>query len=381
MAVRSLEAVIAAMVSFFVFTVLLAIVFLVCKSRKSKSRSSGRTTRSRAIPNPPLLTSVAVDESASFDPSLRVSMNEIIEATKSFSPDLIVGDGSFGFVYKAQLPNGPLVAIKKLDPDAFQGFREFRAEMETLSKVQHKNLVRILGYCVSGSDRILIYEFIERGNLDFWLHDYSSSTSSSSSTTEGGGDNVSGLRLPLSWETRNKIIRGVANGLCYLHGLDKPIIHRDIKASNVLLDSEFEAHISDFGLARMIDSSHSHVSTQFAGTMGYMPPEYKEGLTAATVKADVYSFGVLMLETATGKRPNLPQKYDGQEIMGWVEWARKMVDNNRQMEMVDQNISRQGLDEARVKEYFRIACMCVDEMSKKRPTMSDVVQLLKQNSK
>lgn len=304
-------------------------------------------------------------------------MNEIIVATKSFSPDLIVGDGSFGFVYKAQLPNGPLVAIKKLDPDAFQGFREFRAELDTLSKIQHRNLVRILGYCASGSDRILIYEFIERGNLDFWLHD-----SSSSSSTEGGGDDddVSGLRLPLSWETRNRIVRGVANGLCYLHGLEKPIIHRDIKASNVLLDREFEAHISDFGLARMIDSSHSHVSTQFAGTMGYMPPEYKEGLTAATVKADVYSFGILMLETATGRRPNFPQKYDGKE-MGWVEWARKMVAHNREMEMVDENISREGLNEAEVKEYFRIACMCVDEISRQRPIMSHVVELLKQNTK
>lgn len=360
--------VLAAMASFFVFTTLLAAFFFICKSRKPTSSTPRNVIQSRSIPNPVRLTSVAVDESASFDPSLQVSMNEVIVATKNFSPDLIVGDGSFGFVYKAKLVNGPIVAIKKLDPDAFQGFREFRAEMETLSKLRHKNLVRILGYCVSNADRILIYEFIQRGNLDFWLHDSSSSTDSLSSDS----------RLPLSWETRIKIIRGVANGLAYLHNLEKPIIHRDIKASNVLLDSEFEAHISDFGLARMIESSHSHVSTQFAGTMGYMPPEYKEGFTVATVKADVYSFGILMLETATGMRPNLPKFYGNKE-MGWVEWAKKMVAQNREMEMVDGSISREGLVEENVKEYFRIACMCADEYSRQRPAMSNVVELLKQN--
>lgn len=352
------------MASFFVFTLFLAFVFLICKSRKPTSRSPG----TRSVPNPVRLTSVTVDESTSFDPSLKVSMHEIIVATKNFSPDLIVGDGSFGFVYKAQLVDGPIVAIKKLDPDAFQGFREFRAEMETLSKLRHPNLVRILGYSVCEADRILIYEFIERGNLDFWLHDSSSSTDGMSSD----------LRPPLSWETRIRVVRGVANGLAYLHNLDKPIIHRDIKASNVLLDSEFEAHISDFGLARTIETSHSHVSTQFAGTMGYMPPEYKEGFTVATVKADVYSFGILMLETATGMRPNLPKFY-GDKEMGWVEWALTMVSENRQLEMVDASISREGLGEANVKEYFRIACMCVSELPRERPTMSNVVELLKQS--
>lgn len=316
-------------------------------------------------------------------------MAEIVSATKNFSADLIVGDGSFGLVYKAQLSSGLTVAIKKLDPDAFQGFREFRAEMETLGDLRHRNLVKILGYCVSGPDRILIYEFIERGNLDIWLHD-------SSEVEES-------LRLPLSWATRNKIVKGVANGLAYLHGLEKPIIHRDIKASNVLLDSEFEARIADFGLARTIDPSHSHVSTQVAGTMGYMPPEYKEGFTLATVKADVYSFGILMLEIATGKRPNLPTVFKGAAEMGLptvvdggvemglptvvnrgvemglVEWARKMVAQNREMEMVDVSISREGLVESNVKEYFRIACLCANELPRARPAMRDVVELLTGN--
>ncbi|XP_062101751.1 brassinosteroid LRR receptor kinase BRL1 [Humulus lupulus] len=359
--------VLAAMGSFLVVTLILATIIIICQSRKAKNayNRNYNQNRHRSITNPRLASIAGTDESASFDPSLRqVSMAEVVAATKNFSTDLIVGDGSFGLVYKAHLSGLP-VAIKKLDPDAFQGFREFRAEMETLGNLRHRNLVKILGYCISGQDRILIYEFIERGNLDIWLHD------SSSSSTE------STLSLPLSWATRKKIVKGVANGLNYLHGLEKPIIHRDIKASNVLLDRDFEARIADFGLARTVDSSHSHVSTQVAGTMGYMPPEYKDGFTLLTVKADVYSFGILMLETAMGKRPNLPMAFEGVE-MGLVEWTRKMVAQNREMEMVDVNISREGLVESDVKEYFRIACLCAHENFRERPVMRGVVELLMQ---
>ncbi|KAE8701834.1 peroxidase 12-like [Hibiscus syriacus] len=235
-------------------------------------------------------------------------MEELAAATKNFSSDLIIGEGSFGYVYKATLSNGVTVAIKKLDPNAFQGLREFRAEMETLGKLRHDNIVKILGFCSSGLDRVLIYEFIERGSLDQLMYD------------EGQENSVDGL---LNWHTRKKIVRGIANGLAYLHGLDTPIIHRDIKASNVLLDQNFNAHISDFGLARQIQESRSHVSTQVAGTMGYMPPEYREGNTAATVVADVYSFGILMIEIATQNRPSWPVKLEGKAI-GLVEWARRM---------------------------------------------------------
>lgn len=239
--------------------------------------------------------------------------------------------------------------------------------METLGKLVHPNIVKILGYWASGPERILVYEFIERGNLDQWLHDPEYDVVSEEEKP-----------LPLTWSTRVKIIQGVANGLCYLHNLEKPIIHRDIKASNVLLDSEFEAHIADFGLARSIDTSHSHVSTQFAGTMGYMPPEYRDGVNVANVKVDVYSFGVLMLETATGRRPNLPVKFGDKEI-GLVEWARKMVAQKAQFEMVDPNISREGRiisSSSSVEEYFRIACMCASELQKDRPVMPQVVEML-----
>lgn len=236
--------------------------------------------------------------------------------------------------------------------------------METLSKLGHRNIVKILGYWASGPERLLVYEFIEKGNLDQWLHGHSSN------------DDVFRC-FPLTWVHRVNIMRGVAHGLCYLHGLDKPIIHRDIKASNVLLDSEFQAHIADFGLARRIDTFHSHVSTQFAGTIGYMPPEYRDGVLVANKKVDVYSFGVLMMETASGHRPNLAVRFDGVDI-GLVQWARKMKEQGAEMKMVDEKISRdeEGLREESVKEYIRIACMCAGELQKERPQMVEVVKLL-----
>ncbi|CAI0453432.1 unnamed protein product [Linum tenue] len=376
--------IVAAVVSFFLITLIFGFFYFLCKSLKRRRRTHHHhIPQTRAIRSvPPAtagrggeLSSVTIDESASFDPSLnRVSMEELKLATKNFSSDLIIGDGSFGYVYKASLSDGVTVAIKKLDPDAFQGFREFRAEMETLGKLRHRNIVKMLGYCASGSDRVLIYEFLERGSLDQWLHDTYSPVSK-----ERSDDSVVSVKLmPLSWETRNKVVRGVANGLMYLHGLDTAIIHRDIKASNVLLDSDFEAHIADFGLARTVDASHSHVSTQVAGTMGYMPPEYKDGVMAATVKADVYSFGILMFEIATGERPNLPMVFDRKE-MGLIEWARRMMAHNRYEEMLDGSMPEKEkglLSEEKVKEYFSIACKCCNETNADRPTMAEVVDLL-----
>ena len=216
---------------------------------------------------------------------------------------------------------------------------------------------------MSGSDRLLIYEFFQNGSLDRWLH------------LEQEQD-LAALTLP--WGTRIQIVKGVANGLLFLHSLDKPIAHQDIKSRNVFLDSDFQAHICDFGHAKRIDNSTSYASTQSVGTIGYcyMPPEYKAGLITATLEADVFSFGILMFEIATGKRPNLPTLLDGKEV-GIVEWARKMLAQNKHMKMVDANISWEGgLIEAHVKEYFKIAGMCTSETQKERPTMAKVFQLL-----
>ncbi|KAK7279803.1 hypothetical protein RJT34_24861 [Clitoria ternatea] len=363
---HALEAILAAIGSFFIVTLLLALLILFCQHRSS-TKAQTRTSQIRTRPLPNRHTSLSmVDARWSFDPNLEISWEELARATENFSPQLIVGDGSFGLVYKARLSNGTLGAVKKLSPDAFQGFREFTAEMETLSKLRHPNIVKIIGYWASGPERLLVYEFIEKGNLDQWLHEPSSNDDAFSNDL---------LRLPLSWETRVNIIRGVAHGLDYLHGREKPIIHRDIKASNVLLDSEFEAHIADFGLARTMDNSHTHVSTQFAGTIGYMPPEYRDGVHVANPKVDVYSFGVLMIETASGHRPNLAIKLEEDDI-GMVQWARKMKEQNNEMKMLDVNMSREELREESVKEYIRIACECTGELQKERPEMPQVVKWL-----
>ncbi|XP_050279582.1 probable serine/threonine-protein kinase PBL1 [Quercus robur] len=302
-----------------------------------------------------------VDQIASFDPNLEFSMTELRVATKDFSPEFIIGGGSFGTFYKAQLSNGVTVAFKRLNPDAFKGFREFWTEMVTLGMLHHPNIVKILGYCMTSSDRLLICEYFQNGSLDQCLH------------LEQKQDVAA-----LSWGTRIQIIKGVANGLSFLHSLDKPIAHQNIKSRNVFLDSDFQAHITDFGLARGIDNSTSYASTQSADTMGYcyMPPEYKEGLTSATLEADVYSFGILMFEIATGKRPNLPTLLDG-KVVGIVEWARKMLAQKQHMEMVDTSSLREdGLVEAHVKQYFEIAANCTGEIRRERPTMAMVFQWL-----
>ncbi|EOA13563.1 hypothetical protein CARUB_v10026624mg [Capsella rubella] len=345
----------AASCSIFMLIILfILIVTFICRRRPA---IEDQPRRNYNFPDRDLNPSDKVTESASFDPSIcEISMAELTIVTKNFSSDLIIGDGSFGLVYRAQLLNGVVVAVKKLDHDALQGFREFRAEMETLGSLNHPNIVRILGFCISGSDRILIYEFLEKSSLDYWLHENTEENS------------------PLTWSTRVTIARDVAKGLAYLHGLPKPIIHRDIKSSNVLLDSNFSARIADFGLARSMDASRSHVSTQVAGTMGYMPPEYWEGNTAATVKADVYSFGVLMLELATRRRPNLPVVVDDSKEVGLAQWAVIMVERSRCYEMLDFGCVVGG--EKGVEEYFRIACLCINESTRERPNMNQVVELL-----
>ncbi|KAI3717751.1 hypothetical protein L1987_69552 [Smallanthus sonchifolius] len=361
-----IQAILAAIASFFIISFIFCFIYIVCRIAKKHRRVLANRRRTRPIRSSSL---TSISESQLFDPSLnKIEMVDLVKATRDFSPDLIVGDGSFGYVYKADLGSGVTVAVKKLGADAFQGYREFKAEMETLGRIRHDNIVKFFGYCATGSDRILIYEFIEKGSLDQWLCDTSSTCV-----------DTSAVRFPLSWKTRVNIIKGVAKGLAFMHNLKKPIIHRDIKASNVLLDADFEAHIADFGLARSIDSSHSHVSTQVAGTMGYMPPEYFHGATTATVMADVYSFGILMFEVATSRRPNLPIKDENGKEIRLVEWGTRMVLQNQEMKLLDVRISNDDLNKNEVSEFFKIAMLCTNEIPKLRPSMNDIVKLFDQN--
>ncbi|XP_073012819.1 leucine-rich repeat receptor protein kinase EMS1 [Typha latifolia] len=312
-----------------------------------------------------------------FDPSLsRVSLTELSAATKGFSPDAIIGDGSFGFVYKAVLPSSnDVVAVKRLSSDAaaFRGFREFRAEVETLGRIRHANLARLLAFSSSGpNDRLLIYEFLPQGSLDAWLHD---------------PDHQIQLQIlnpdpnPLPFPIRLVIAKGIARGIAFLHEECKPpIIHRDIKASNVLLEVDFNPKIADFGLARLVENSRSHVSTQVAGTMGYMAPEYKAGTTIATAKADVYSFGVLIVEVLTGRRPSWPvrEEEEGKEV-GLIAWARRKVEEGKGLEILDRRMEIQaGKMEEEVRGLLDVAYKCTDDSSRERPSMGKVVKLLDQ---
>ncbi|EEE59410.1 hypothetical protein OsJ_11559 [Oryza sativa Japonica Group] len=212
-----------------------------------------------------------------------LSYDQLAAATGGFSPDNVIGQGGFGCVYRGRLQDGTEVAIKKLKTESKQGDREFRAEADIITRVHHRNLVSLVGYCISGNDRLLVYEFVPNKTLDTHLH----------------GDKWP----PLDWQQRWKIAVGSARGLAYLHDDCSPkIIHRDVKASNILLDHGFEPKVADFGLAKYQPGNHTHVSTRIMGTFGYIAPEFLSS-GKLTDKADVFAFGVVLLELITGRLP------------------------------------------------------------------------------
>ncbi|XP_062182907.1 phytosulfokine receptor 1-like [Phragmites australis] len=294
-----------------------------------------------------------------------LSLADLATATGGFSPDNIIGDGSFGFVYRAVLSGGAAVAVKRLSDDGATGAgnREFRAELEVLGSLSHPNLARLLGYCAAGRDRILVYELLENGSLDSWLH----------GDAAGPG--------PLPWPARLRVARGVAAALAFLHhGRRPPVLHRDIKASNVLLGEGLEAKLADFGLARIVRGSPaaSHVSTQAAGTAGYVAPEIWAGV-GATAKADVYSFGILMIEIVTGHRPSWPVKANiGGKEVDLVDWAREKIEAGQASEILDRRIGTGGQEKEmdEVKALLDIARRCTEGNQKNRPTMEEVVAML-----
>ncbi|XP_050376475.1 serine/threonine-protein kinase BRI1-like 2 [Argentina anserina] len=307
---------------------------------------------------------------ATFQRQLRkLKFSQLIEATNGFSADSLIGSGGFGEVFKATLKDGSSVAIKKLIRLSCQGDREFMAEMETLGKIKHRNLVPLLGYCKIGEERLLVYEFMEYGSLEEMLH----------------GRNRTRDRKILTWEERKKIARGAAKGLCFLHHNCIPhIIHRDMKSSNVLLDNEMEARVSDFGMARLISALDTHLSVStLAGTPGYVPPEYYQSFRC-TAKGDVYSFGVVLLELVTGKRPTDKEDFGDTNLVGW---AKMKVREGKQMEVIDDELvsaAAQGSDETEAEEvremvrYLEITLRCVDDFPSKRPNMLQVVALLRE---
>ncbi|KAK7401456.1 hypothetical protein VNO78_12956 [Psophocarpus tetragonolobus] len=298
---------------------------------------------------------------ATFEKPLRkLTFAHLLEATNGFSSESLIGSGGFGEVYKAKLKDGCIVAIKKLIHVTGQGDREFMAEMETIGKIKHRNLVQLLGYCKVGEERLLVYEFMKWGSLEAVLHE----------RAKGGGSK-------LDWSARKKIAIGSARGLAFLHHSCIPhIIHRDMKSSNILLDENFEARVSDFGMARLVNALDTHLTVStLAGTPGYVPPEYYQSFRC-TAKGDVYSYGVILLELLSGKRPIDSSEFgDDSNLVGW---SKKLYKEKRINEILDPDLIVQTSSESELLQYLRIAFECLDERPYRRPTMIQVMAMFKE---
>lgn len=277
-------------------------------------------------------------------------------ATQDFRPENKIGQGGFGSVYKGMLKDGLLVAIKVLSDESRQGLREFLTEITVISDIHHENLVNLHGYCVEGDHRILVYGFLKNGSLD--------------QTLLGSGH----CSIKFTWEIRRKICIGVAKGLAYLHEEVQPhIIHRDIKASNILLDEDFTPKISDFGLAKLFPSHLTHVSTRIAGTQGYLAPEYAiRG--QLTRKADIYSFGILLLEIVTG-RPNQNRRLPVEEQY-LLERVWQLYREGELEGLVDTSVG-EDVDIFEACRYLKIGLLCTQSLPKSRPSMSNILKMLK----
>ncbi|KAJ7943241.1 Receptor-like kinase [Quillaja saponaria] len=280
---------------------------------------------------------------------------ELFKATKGFTAQNLLGEGGFGSVYKGYLPDGREVAVKQLKLGGGQGEREFRAEVETISRIHHRHLVSLVGYCISDNRRLLVYEYLPNNTLYFHLH------------AEG--------RLVLDWATRIKVAAGAARGIAYLHEDCHPrIIHRDIKSSNILLDFNFEARVSDFGLAKLNLDANTHISTRVMGTFGYLAPEYASS-GKLSEKSDVYSFGVVLLELITGRKPVDALQPLGDESL--VEWARPLLsyalDNEEFEGLTDPKLDKDFV-ESEMLCMIEVAAACVRHSAAKRPRMGQVVR-------
>ncbi|KAK4786951.1 hypothetical protein SAY86_010784 [Trapa natans] len=283
------------------------------------------------------------------------TLRDLELATNRFSSGNVLGEGGYGVVYKGTLINGTEVAVKRLLNNLGQAEKEFRAEVETIGHARHKNLVRLLGYCIEGTQRMLVYEYANNGNLEQWLH---------------GSVHQNAM---LTWEARMKVIFGTAKALAYLHEAIEPkVIHRDIKSSNILIDDEFNAKVSDFGLAKLLDSGESHITTRVMGTFGYVAPEYaNSGLL--NEKSDIYSFGVLLLEAITGRDP-VDYGRPANEV-NLVEWLKMMVASKRAEDVMDPNLEVKPSTRV-LKRVLLVALRCVDPEADKRPKMTQVVRML-----
>lgn len=288
------------------------------------------------------------------------TFRELATATKNFRPECLLGEGGFGRVYKGRLEKiGQDVAVKQLDRNGLQGNKEFLVEVLMLSLLHHENLVNLIGYCADGDQRLLVYDYMSGGSVEDHLLDI-------------GPDDK-----PLDWFTRMKIASGAAKGLEYLHDkANPPVIYRDLKSSNILLDDEFNPKLSDFGLAKLGPASgaeKTHVSSRVMGTYGYCAPEYAR-TGQLTVKSDIYSFGVVLLELITGRRViDTTRPNDEQNLVTWAQPIFR--DPKKFPEMADPRLGKQ-FPERGLNQAVAIAAMCLQDEASVRPLISDVVTAL-----
>ncbi|XP_058108080.1 cysteine-rich receptor-like protein kinase 43 [Magnolia sinica] len=288
----------------------------------------------------------------------QISFETLVAATQDFHSKQRLGQGGFGPVFKGKLEDGKEIAVKKLSRSSNQGKKEFTTEAKLLARVQHKNVVNLLGYCAHGAEKLLVYEYVANESLDKLLF----------KSSDGGKRGV------LDWKKRYDVIIGVARGLLYLHEDSHIcIVHRDIKASNILLDDKWNPKIADFGMARLFPEDQTHVNTRVAGTNGYMAPEYvMHGLLS--VKADVFSYGVLVLELISGRKNS---SFTGEaEAQNLLEWAWKLYKKGRGIEIMDPTLSSTMSTTEQVSFCIQVGLLCTQADPKLRPTMRRVVVML-----
>ncbi|XP_072056190.1 PTI1-like tyrosine-protein kinase At3g15890 isoform X1 [Arachis hypogaea] len=284
---------------------------------------------------------------------------ELHAATNGFSEDNKLGEGGFGSVYWGKTSDGHecwQIAVKKLKAMNSKAEMEFAVEVEVLGRVRHKNLLGLRGYCAGNEERLIVYDYMANLSLLSHLHGQFAN------------------EVQLDWKRRMKIAIGSAEGVLYLHHDVTPhIIHRDIKASNVLLNSDFEPLVADFGFAKLIPEGVSHMTTRVKGTLGYLAPEYAMW-GKVSESCDVYSFGILLLELVTGRKPI--EKLPGGIKRTITEWAEPFISKSRFGDLVDPKL-RGNFDENQVKQAIHVAALCVQSEPDKRPNMKQVVNLLK----
>lgn len=336
----------------------------VSRTSHSSNLSSPIFTPSGKSSSQSLPTSRSEDEILS-SPGLKAfSFNELKTATKNFRPDSLIGEGGFGYVYKGWIDeqtlspsrpgSGMVVAVKKLKPEGLQGHKEWLTEVNYLGQLHHPNLVKLIGYCLDGENRLLVYEFMPKGSLENHLF-------------RRGPQ-------PVSWATRIKVAIGAARGLSFLHDAESQVIYRDFKAANILLDADFNAKLSDFGLAKAGPTGdRTHVSTQVMGTQGYAAPEYM-ATGRLSARSDVYSYGVVLLELLTGRRAIDKSKVGVEQSL--VDWAKPYLGDRRKLfRIMDTKLEGQYPQKAAF-TVASLALQCLNPEPRSRPKMSEVLEEL-----